>query len=397
MESPQEGRRASWTFTVDELEGIHQPDLQGVLCLKVFKKIQNRYFYPHAQRTLGYELWLREIRDDFRDGLFYTVKQRIGNETILDRLDRLARELGNEISQLIEKEANTLSPPQPIEQALLVRERNRLQAEEVICYLVATEVALREVVDPTLDGPKRRALAEMVHQRAACSYLPTIKTYFRQRAKYLDHLAHSPGTPFYPGRPPKRKYNSAWYPVGRQGRNTAAGQPWRPVCRPWADERKETQDTDGWADLEIQIAERARKYAKRTPDGGFNNDVVVIKPPGSSKASSPAPGLTTAQHEDESQKMVEEDQYEYTTSDEGIFFEKSPEPASDEVCLATVSFTHRLSLVREKVLPLHTNHKQLDKANCRRWHSRGRGTTKGGFRLCPSLHDHKLILLSIYS
>lgn len=341
MKAPEAGQVAAWEgfdFTKEDLLAIHQPDLKDVLCLKEFKATRALYLYSFAHKTLGYELWLRDIRVDFRKRLFRTIKKRIRDKRMLVRLDNLARTLSDEISKMVDreadKEANAFEPPVPFEQALLVRARNSAQAEELVRYLEAAEVALGEVVDLALDGVQRRILTENYRGLADGSYLPAIKTYYRQRIRYLEHLVHSPGTPFYPGRPPKRKFDSTWHPATRPRRKAVTKLPWRPVYRPWAEESKDTSEANRWADHERCIAERSLERLSRTPDIGFNNSVVM--PRGASMSPAPVRGSTKPQV---SQKTMRDlGQYVCIESEQGLVFEKVSVEISDHVCLVVPFF-----------------------------------------------------------
>lgn len=280
MRAPESKEPAGWTFefTKEELRAIHQSDLEGVLSLKDFRSPSSRNLYSFAHKTLGYELWLREIRLAFKKRLFHSVKATVHHKNLLARLDALAQTLGHELATMADKEADSFEPPQPIRQAILVRARNEAQAQELVRCLEAAEVVLGEVAGP-LDAPeeraRRRPLAEDYRDRAAAAYLPVVRTYYWRRASYLDYLVRCPGTPFYPGRPPKRKVGSVWCPAGRPRGKGVGSPPWRPVYRPWADESGGVFGPDRWAEHERHVVGCARRGLDRKADIGRSGEEVL--------------------------------------------------------------------------------------------------------------------------
>lgn len=301
MRAPEASKAARWNFefSKEELLALHRPDLEGVLRLGDFKTPSSLFLYSFAHRTLGYELWLREVRLAFEKRLFHTVRDTIRDRDLLGRLDALAEALGRQLAAMADREADPFEPPQPIRQALLVRARNEAQARELARYLEAAEVVLGEAVASLVAEPGAgvrgggsggAALAEACRAAAAASYLPVVKTYYRQRAAFLDYLAHAPGTPFYPGRPPKRKLGSTWGPAGRRPRRDAvADTPWRPVYRPWADGGGVASGADIWAEHERHAVE----YSRLRPDrqAGVGPSTEAAMPPGLSLPPGPVRGL----------------------------------------------------------------------------------------------------------
>ncbi|OIW31950.1 hypothetical protein CONLIGDRAFT_246229 [Coniochaeta ligniaria NRRL 30616] len=344
----QKENKSFFHFNQYDLLEIHELGRTGDLRLEDFN---NTILFSFAWKTLGYEAWLRDIRNDFRQRLFQTVKETIEEKELLSLLDKLAGDLDNRISLMKEKSANPSEPPSPIEKALLIRAKNKTQAEEATRYLEAAEVALGQVIpfDPTT---QRRDLSRYHRDRAEEFHLPALKTYHRQRARYLDYLVHSPGTPFYPGRPPKRKIEAAaWYPAGRRRRDTRRSQPWRPIYRPWVDGSGDTDEAD---DFESRIA--GRKGLKRKADELETGPKRSRRPGGTLLPAAPPPtpaklDLTRLINEGEGEED-EFEQYKDTESEEGLWYERTPKP--DPVCLASFLSSSPLSgklLSRTTTLP----------------------------------------------
>jgi hypothetical protein len=297
----KELKMTTWTFTPQELQQIYQPDLQKSLDLQDLQNLKNPYLQSRAHHTLGYELWVREIENGFRSGMLHTVRETIHKKELLNRLDELGQEVGRMISEMIGAENTVHSAPRLTDLASRIRVRNTLQARKVVRYLEAAETALGVVVPPKLDYASRQLLADTYHHRVAHSYLPVIKTYYFQRAKFLIHLGGSPGTPFHPGRPPKREYGSTWYPSSQPHKSPKVELPWRPIYRPWADEIKSAEETGEWNDLETRIAKQPRISGKGKSSPRPIDDVEVSKP-GQSPHVTPTPSVV--QVSEVSQELV---------------------------------------------------------------------------------------------
>lgn len=337
-----------WDFTKDDLLDMHELGRKGDLRLKDFK---NTILYPFAWKTLGYEIWLRDIRNAFKQRLLQTVKGRIDDKALLNRLDVLARDLGSQISKMIDRKTTPSEPIQPVEKALLIRAKIKAQVEEVIHYLEAAGMALGQAA--SLDLTQGRDSAGTLYRDLAeRSHSPAIQMYYHKKAKYLDHLKRSPGTPFYPGRPPKRKLEAPWYPAVRRRGDALGVPPWRPIYRPWADERKFPAGANDWDRLELRIAERMRG-TKRKADELEAAPKYRTAPPRRRTplpaAPPPTPAKVVVAHEiDEEEEEGAEGRHSDNESHDGLFSEKLPVP--DPVCCSSfpVSIT---SLYVEPVSP----------------------------------------------
>jgi hypothetical protein len=338
MGSQEEGTEETWklNFTSEELAAIHRPELKDVLDLKEVSKDETRVLYSYAYNTLGYEVRLRKVRDDFGQRLFRTVKDavNVNEDNLLATLDSLGRELGKTIFEMMAKESKPYSDHQPIQEALLIRTRNEQQAREAVRYLQAAEVAMTDVLPVQARGQKvKLQLADTYSARSNRAYLPAIRTYYQQKGDYIRFLIDRPGTPFYPGRPPKRRRILSPYALGLSAREDDYTPPWRPVYRRWVDAPRKPETTE-WDILEKCITERASRTTNGTQNSGARKSLVhpagwpynPISPAFPPELVRPqtSHGLVQGQYD-----VVEE-------SHAGVRFEKSPKPDSDEVCLCAL-------------------------------------------------------------
>ena len=119
-------------------------------------------------------------------------------------------------------------------------------------YLEASRLALDQSdnVDPdSTPETKQQHRQSLVNYqlKAENAYLPCVRKFHRVRGNYLAHVVHSPGTPFYPGRLPKRKRCSAgWLPGKRRRTDTTETAHWKPVPILWADRAEDEDDKTEW-------------------------------------------------------------------------------------------------------------------------------------------------------
>ncbi|KAB5572462.1 hypothetical protein GE09DRAFT_1269352 [Coniochaeta sp. 2T2.1] len=249
---------------------------------------ESSIFHNNAVEILDFDTHLQALQNAFEQRLFQTVVDTINGGTPAAGLDRM-RDLGTKLQQLITeaakrrkvlKKKNVPTKAQQkvvhaqtdlkaqmqshreevlktqselVRNVIRLRDMNGQQAEEVLEYLEACQLALAEfdAVDPTSSpGTKqqqRLSISNHYEDKAGKAYLPCVRKFYRVRANYLQHLVHSPGTPFYPGRLPKRKMGSAgWLPGKRRRTDTPWTPPWTPVPRLWTDGAGDEEDEIEW-------------------------------------------------------------------------------------------------------------------------------------------------------